>query len=729
MRFSLILLLSIFVNTLFAQEICDNGIDDDGDFAIDLQDSDCSCSTPSLGLIEEDFENYSDCPEGFGGFIDIISDWEPAGTPQGANTCGFLGGAIFPPVPLPIPSGEGCIGMGGDEGIIKCLPSCSLLNGETYTFEFNAVGYTQFGTDVEYVLYGRSSCAGIPSGPAEYTYDWLNNCSPNFQWTALVTITGSSGINPSWESLSGSFTANANYGAILIGFSCDGQAYSYIDNIRISGDFAGTECDDAAPSPDILTEQLGDCLNGSSITVSSDSAIQYQWYLDGVAILGQTDSIFNIVPYVTGDYQVRAIYPSGLCTVSEPVTLGINDLEVLNADFTTVDPLCIGDESGVITSSVSSPNLPYTYNWDTGSQDSILTNLGAGSYTLTLTDASGCFGVFNETIIDPDELSANLLTNAPVCIDETTGSIEIVPADPNDNYTYIWSDGSTQATLLNVGAGDYSVTVTNSNGCTNTFNTNLSNPEGLQFNITSNPILCFNGTSGSIDLTTDDPLNSFEYFWDTGNDTPSITDLGAGNYSVTVSDENGCSGTYTTEVTQPDPFLLNTTIYQPSFTAGGSIELFPDGGTPPYSFDWNNGSTNELLSDLEVGTFAITATDDSGCTAVASVELSDPLLGEDILDKIYIPNIFSPNNDGLNDVFKFYLTQQSLILTVKEFRIFDRWGGQVYRELNKSTNDMQFWNGTKSNEEVLSGVYIYLIVLESYSGEELVFKGDISCLR
>ena len=126
-----------------------------------------------------------------------------------------------------------------------------------------------------------------------------------------------------------------------------------------------------------------------------------------------------------------------------------------------------------------------------------------------------------------------------VCIDETTGSIEIVPADPNDNYTYIWSDGSTQATLSNVGAGAYSVTVTNSNGCTNTFSTNLSNPEGLQFNITSNPILCFNGTSGSIDLTTDDPLNSFEYFWDTGNDTPSITDLGAGNYSVTVTDENG----------------------------------------------------------------------------------------------------------------------------------------------------------------------------------------------
>ena len=224
-------------------------------------------------------------------------------------------------------------------------------------------------------------------------------------------------------------------------------------------------------------------------------------------------------------------------------------------------------------------------------------------------------------------------------------------------------------------------------------------------------------------------LNSFEYFWDTGNDTPSITDLGAGNYSVTVSDENGCSETYTTEVTQPDPFLLNTTINQPSFTTGGSIELFPEGGTPPYSFDWNNGSTNELLSNLEVGIFTVTATDEYGCTAVATVELSDPLLGEDILDKIYIPNTFSPNNDGLNDLFQFYLTQQSLIRAVKEFRIFDRWGGQVYQELNKETNTMRFWNGTKNNKKVLSGVYAYLIVLESYSGEELVFKGDITCVR
>lgn len=107
----------------------------------------------------------------------------------------------------------------------------------------------------------------------------------------------------------------------------------------------------------------------------------------------------------------------------------------------------------------------------------------------------------------------------------------------------------------------------------------------------------------------------------------------------------------------------------------------------------------------------------------------NPLLGEDILDKIYIPNIFSPNNDGLNDVFKFYLTEQSLIRTVKEFRIFDRWGGQVYQELNKETNTMQFWNGTKNNTKVLSGVYVYLMVLESYSGEELVFKGDITCMQ
>lgn len=729
MKFLISLCLIFSLTPLFAQEICDNGIDDDGDLAIDLQDADCLCSVPSTGLIAEDFENYTDCPEGFGGILNIISDWEPAGTPQGANTCGFLGGAIFPAVPLPIPSGEGCIGIGSDEGIVKCLPSCSLLSGETYTFEIDAVDFTQFGTAVEYVLYGRSSCAGIPSGPSDYTYDWLDNCSPNFQWTALVTVTGSPGTNPSWESLSGSFTADANYGALLIAFSCDNPAYSYIDNIRISGDFAGTECDDAELSPEILTEQLGDCVNGSSITVSSDSAIQYQWYLDGVAILGQTDSTFNVVPYVPGEYQVRAIFPSGLCTVSESVTLGINDLEVLNFDFTTTDPLCIGEESGVITPSVSSPNLPYTYNWSTGSQDSILTNLGTGNYTLTITDSAGCFGVFSESIIDPDPLSANLLTTAPVCIDEATGSIEIVPADPNDNYTYIWSDGSTQATLSNVGAGDYSVTVTNSNGCTNTFNTSLSNPQGLQFNITSNPILCFNGTSGSIDLTTDDPLNSFEYFWDTGNDTPSITDLGAGNYSVTVSDENGCSETYTTEVTQPDPFLLNTTINQPSFTTGGSIELFPEGGTPPYSFDWNNGSTNELLSNLEVGIFTVTATDEYGCTAVATVELSDPLLGEDILDKIYIPNTFSPNNDGLNDLFQFYLTQQSLIRAVKEFRIFDRWGGQVYQELNKETNTMRFWNGTKNNKKVLSGVYAYLIVLESYSGEELVFKGDITCVR
>ena len=649
MKFIHIFIFLSITNVILAQEICDNGIDDDGDGAIDILDSDCLCTPPSVGVIMEDFESFSDCPEGLGGYLDLITEWKPAGTPQGANTCGFLGGAIFPAVPLPIPSGEGCFGMGGDEGIIRCLSDCSLVAGESYTFSFDAVGFTQFSTDAEYVLFGRSSCSGIPSGPAEYEYNWLQNCSPNFQWTALASFTGSSNLDQ-WESLSSTFTANANYGAVLLAFNCDGQAYSYVDNVELAGDFAGDECDNSA-NTGFLVDQSGDCVSGITLAVDPDTAIQYQWYLEGIAIPGAVGSSLTIDPIEIGEYQVRAIYANSLCGISEAVTIENSDIEVLELELITTDPNCAGESSGSIQTIVDSQNSPFEFEWNTGSIDSEITDLSVGNYSVTVTDANGCFGSFSSSLFEPDEISIELLNTAPLCFNETTGSIEVILNNPNEPLDFIWSNGSEESSLIN---------------------------------------------------------------------------LGSGNYSVTATNTNGCSEIFSTTIAQPDPFFLNDFVLQPTLSEGGIIEVFPNGGTSPYEFDWDNGSIESLLSDLGSGTFSVTATDANDCSTIAGFELFEPLDEDDIREKIYIPNAFSPNGDGANDKFEFFYFPEDLISSVKGIRIFDRWGGLIYEELDKEPGNTQFWNGMKNGQLANAGVYVYLITIQSYNGKQLVFSGDVT---
>lgn len=733
MRLILSTLFLLILNIIQAQEICDNGIDDDGDQAIDLQDPDCSCTNQEIGTFEEDFEAYTECNTTFSEYLYIDTEWLPAGTPQGAHECGFLGVPQFgfPLVPLPVPSGQGCVGMTTDEGLVRCLPDCGLQSGQTYTFSFSAVPYVPIGTqDIDFVLYGRSSCAGIAPGPGGYTYDWLDNCSPDFPWTPLITYSATATETADqWQSFSGSFTATQDYGAVLIAFGCNAPQYSYMDLISLSGDFNGSNCDEPLILPQLASTFSGDCLNGGSLEIVSDSVLQYQWYRDGIALVGETDSILIIDPFLPGDYLARTISSSGICALSESFTIGPDDLESIDLSLDFTNPLCIGEESGSINSTNNSPNAPYTYLWSDGSQTANINNLAAGPYTLTVTDNKGCFGIQTVTLENPELLTIDIIDTPPICPGENSGSLEVIPNNSGGNFIYLWNNGSVSSNNSNIGAGDYSVTVTDENGCENVFDTSLADSDNLITDLINTSVSCYNEANGSIELIPSSQTSVLDFNWNTGSQASLLTNLSPGNYSVTVSNEDGCTETYSSVIEEAEVYFLTFNITQPSFTTGGSIELLPQGGTPPYQFEWSNGNTTPTQTNLAIGTINVTVTDNNNCQTIESFELEDPLQDNNVRDNIFIPNAFSPNNDGINDLFKIYASAEGLISRINTFKIFDRWGAQVYDSPALAFNEIQFWDGKINSAPAKTGTYVYTILLETYTGELLQFNGSINLIN
>src|SRR6185295_9904742 len=190
------------------------------------------------------------------------------------------------------------------------------------------------------------------------------------------------------------------------------------------------------------------------------------------------------------------------------------------------------------------------------------------------------------------------------------GSIDLTPAGGTSPYTYNWNTGASTQDISNLGAGTYSVTLTDANSCSATASVTLTQPPSLTAPTVSSSfnggynISCNGNTDGSINLTPTGGTSPFTYSWSNGATTQDLTNLGAGTYSLTLTDANSCSATASVTLTQP-PSLTAPTVSS-SFNGGyniscngntdGSINLTPTGGTSPFTYLWSNGATTQDLT-------------------------------------------------------------------------------------------------------------------------------------
>lgn len=616
------LIWSLIIIPIFstAQEICDNGMDDDGDGFIDLLDIDCLCGSVVNHELVADFEDFSCCPSGLGELDCNDDGWVQANafSPDYFHECGFMGGqgTGVPAVPVPIPSGSGALGVmscnGCHDNAGLCMPF-RLIPGEDYDIDF-WVGFNEDNNllsslDVEISIFGSYDCFNLPSTSAE--------CLSNVDgWFEIETFQVNGDMLNSWKQYTGSFSPSDAAEAIAIGTSCafselafPGQ-YHFLDDIHVSGPFL-------VENPHVEVEFYGDCANGYFLDAQGDVGTDYQWYLDGIAI---NDGIGNPFQINSDDglYQVLVLYGDGSCATSEPIEVEI-ELNDLEANAVIVDLACNAANDGEISLIIESNNDPITYNWSNGASSQNITNLAPGTYYVTVIDANGCYTEEIYEVDTPPILDVGVSVSQPTM--EEAGQAEVFPSGGTPGYIYNWSNGHDGPEDDSLAPGIYTVSVTDENGCVEIVEFEIYQP--LIVNTIVVDESCYGACDGTITAEIVGGLGPYNFTWyGIGSDLV-ITDLCPDDYDFILFDAFGTQVEGDTEVIEADEFILE--VDYPNVVCSQEetfdIELDIDGGVEPITIDWSNGMSTDELDDVQSGEYSVTIVDAVGCTIIEEMEI------------------------------------------------------------------------------------------------------------
>lgn len=373
---------------------------------------------------------------------------------------------------------------------------------------------------------------------------------------------------------------------------------------------------------------------------------------------------------------------------------------------------------------------PYFYSWNSvpPQQTAVANNLFAGNYSVTVTDNIGCTVTANATIAQPTKLLFALVDSTqPRCFGESNGNITTSSSGGVAPYTYNWNfDASlNNPAAQNIPQGFYAVTVSDANGCRDSIALNLPEPLLLTVSLTHTDLSCYQSGDGTIQTTVNGGNGGYNYSWNNhsvvGNAGSSLI---AGSYVVTVSDILGCTATGSTVILQPNEIII--TMLQDTTVRIGHAVLIRNhvvGGVGNFIFNWHpdkdlncSNCESPVSSTIQNIEYSLLVEDATGCTATSSVSIFV------IVDKqLYIPNLFSPNNDGNNDRFEIFTDAVKLF----SLKIFNRWGEKVFE-----TNDhSQGWDGYYNGELAPAGNYVYEFSVTFVDGQTSKRKGSVMLMR
>jgi gliding motility-associated-like protein len=522
------------------------------------------------------------------------------------------------------------------------VPTCTSLN-MTYVFgseeypqgvgHYNdAFGIFLTGPNPAGGNYASQNIATLPSGApvsinnvnatTNSTYFYDNYTSPNNDIAYngyTIPITSSTPVVP----------CSTYHTKIAI---ADGGNALYDSGVLISNN--GVSCQVPATITASSTATSG-CGNTGSATASVTNftgTVTYHW-LPG----GQTTSTISNVGIGTYSCVVSLHQTCGIITqtVTTTVTSTGNNI-VLTSSQTNLT--CNGASNGSATVTVVGGTAPYNCVWNTSPVQNGLTvnNLALGTYSGTVTDNGGCQSIIAIHITAPPAMQLSIATSSATCTGATGIASVNVTANGTAPYTYSWNTTPVQTTqaITNLTHGTYSVTITGANSCsvTGVANVGTQNPAWTLTAATQSNVACFGGNNGIIHATINNPgASTFTYSWNTApvQNSQTVSNLSAGTYTCTVTDNNGCIISSATNVSQP-ALLTSSVTSAPTICSGnvGSVSATAIGGTAPYTYLWSNAQNTNTIQGLSSGQYSITITDAHNCTtsSMASVSTSNPTL-------------------------------------------------------------------------------------------------------
>jgi gliding motility-associated-like protein len=445
--------------------------------------------------------------------------------------------------------------------------------------------------------------------------------------------------------------------------------------------------------------------NGSATATASGSAgpYTYSWSPGGSA----SSSVSGLSP---GTYSVT-VTAAGGCPATSSVT--ITQPAAITVTAKPVPTSC-SNNNGSISVTASGGTGAYTYSWSpSGGTGPSATNLATGTYTCSIKDANGCSGSVTAVVGSTSSApTAGVSALGPLTFC-TGGSVKLVASGTG---TYSWSTGATADTITISTSGTYTVTVTNGCGSksADTVVTVQTAPLAL---ISGNPSFC---SGDSTKLTAS---GGTSYSWNSGATTPSIEVSQPGTYTVTATNTCGSSTAQLTVVqnTVTASFISDSITGRAALTVNFTNNSI--GGTT-YSWSFGDGSSSALQNPTHIftagGTYTVllTVTNGNGCVSTQS----ETIVVTNLISSIKVPNVFTPNGDGSNDVF--LISSQGI--TQMDVKIYDRWGVQ----LADLSDPAQNWDGrTKTGTVVVNGTYYYVLSAKGQDGQSYNLKGFFMLLH
>lgn len=455
---------------------------------------------------------------------------------------------------------------------------------------------------------------------------------------------------------------------------------------------------------------FGQCLNGVVPVNSCNSPAQWVNFANGTNATPPAGVVQVQVTDAAGTVQVLTLANLLPCNPNPCPTLTVSLTGISNVT-------CYGQTDGQAIASASGGTAPYTYTWLPGNlTGASQTNLAAGTYTITATDAMNCTGDTTLTITQPNQILVNEPNITGTQCGSSTGAIEVTVTGGSGNYTYAWNpNAGAGAYIQNLAGGSYSVVVTDqATGCSSNATyivPSLGGPILNNPNVTN--VLCAGETTGSITASAGGSTPPYQYQVNNGpfQNSGVFSFLASGQYTITAMDAAGCENSITVTITEPASLQVSlpSTL---SLCLEDSVELVStvSGGVPGYTYAWSTGESNPTIwvQGVQSEIILLSITDANGCDNDASVGIEIIPCGSIVYN---IPNVFSPNSDGTNDQFGIFsenvLSQEAIIV--------NRWG-ELMIQLNQVN---QLWDGTlPSGQLAKDGVYFMKFRLVGLGGEE-----------
>ena len=276
-----------------------------------------------------------------------------------------------------------------------------------------------------------------------------------------------------------------------------------------------------------------------------------------------------------------------------------------------------------VTNTVTGGTEPYQFAWNNNATTQNLTGVSGGTYSVTVTDANNCTASASATVNEPDQLTSTLSAGTISCYGGTADVTNTVTGG-TEPYQFAWSNEATTQSLEGVRGGNYSVTITDANSCSATATTTVNEPDQLTSILSAGTIACNGGTT-DITNTVSGGTEPFTFEWSNDATTQNLTGVGAGTYEVFVRDANGCVVSQHIDIEQPDAL---TTLLSAGTIAcnGGTTDIINtvSGGTPDYQYFWTDDTHNQNNEGVSVGNYSVTVQDANGCSATASIEITQP---------------------------------------------------------------------------------------------------------